>query len=253
MIARRVLRIECERHPYHVVLDREEKLATRAIVIATGAQYNRLEIENLTKFEGEGVYYGATFIEAQLCAGEQIAVVGGGNSAGQAAVFLASTADKVHMMVRSDGLSSTMSRYLIQRLTENPKIELHVNTEIIRLEGGANLERLRWKNRKTGEVSTHEIHHLFVMTGASPQTAWLRGCVALDDKGFILTGRDLDTTIKEGHLRWPLARPPQMLETNLPAVFAVGDVRAGNVKRVASAVGEGAISIHLVHRALAEM
>ena len=253
MIARSALRIECKGRPYHVILDRGETLATRAIVIATGAQYNRPALANLKKFEGEGVYYGATYMEAQLCGGEQIAVVGGGNSAGQAAVFLASTAGKVHMLVRSDGLSSTMSRYLIQRLTENPKIDLRVNTEVVRLEGDNHLERVTWKNRKTGEISTQEIQHLFIMTGASPQTEWLRGCVALDDKGFILTGRNLDTPIQDGHLRWPLARPPQMLETNLPAVFAVGDVRAGNVKRVASAVGEGAISIHLVHRALAEM
>jgi len=157
------------------------------------------------------------------------------------------------MLVRSDGLSSTMSRYLIQRITENPNIELHMNTEIIRLEGNTHLENVTWKDRKTGQVSTHSIQHLFVMTGASPQTEWLRGCLALDEKGFILTGRDLDTPVKEGHLRWPLARPPQLLETNLPGVFAVGDVRAGNVKRVASAVGEGAISIHLVHRVLSEI
>ena len=253
MVARSVVRLDCDNHPYHVLLDRGEKLAARAIIIATGAQYNRLELENLKKFEGEGVYYGATHIEAQLCTGEQIAVVGGGNSAGQAAVFLASTAGQVHMLVRSDGLSSTMSRYLIQRITENPNIELHINTEIIRLEGNTHLENVTWKDRKTGQVSTHSIQHLFVMTGASPQTEWLRGCLALDGKGFILTGRDLDTPVKEGHLRWPLARPPQLLETNLPGVFAVGDVRAGNVKRVASAVGEGAISIHLVHRVLAEI
>jgi len=253
MVARSVVQLDCDEHPYHVLLDRGEKLATRAIVIATGAQYNRLNCENLKKFEGEGVYYGATHIEAQLCVGDQIAVVGGGNSAGQAAVFLASTAGKVHMLVRSDGLSSTMSRYLIQRITENPNIELHVNTEISRLEGDTHLESVTWKDRKTGEVSTHAIQHLFMMTGASPQTDWLRGCVALDEKGFILTGRDLDAALKVGQLRWPLARPPQLLETNVPGVFAVGDVRSGNVKRVASAVGEGAISIQLVHRVLAEI
>ena len=253
LVARSVVRLDCDSHPYHVFLDRGENIAARAIIVATGAQYNRLQLENLKKFEGEGVYYGATYIEAQLCTGEQIAVVGGGNSAGQAAVFLASTAGKVHMLIRSDGLSSTMSRYLVQRITENPNIELHTNTEVIRLEGNTHLENVAWKDRKTGEVSTHSIQHLFMMTGASPQTEWLRGCLALDDNGFILTGRDLDAPVKEGHLRWPLARPPQMLETSLPGVFAVGDVRAGNVKRVASAVGEGAISIHLVHRVLSEI
>ena len=253
MIARSVLRIDCDQRPYHVVLDQNETLATRSIVIATGAQYNRPAIENLKNFEGEGVYYGATYIEAQLCADAEIAVVGGGNSAGQAAVYLSSVARKVHVVVRGEGLSSTMSRYLIQRLTENPKIDLHVNTEIVGLNGGTCLETVTWKARKTGEISTHPIKHLFLMTGASPQTAWLSGCIALDEKGFILTGRDLDPAIKEGHLAWPLSRLPQMLETNLPGVFAAGDVRSGNVKRVASAVGEGAMSIHLVHRALAEM
>jgi thioredoxin reductase (NADPH) len=183
-----------------------------------------------------------------------VAVVGGGNSAGQAAVFLSQTARKVHMLVRSGELSSTMSRYLIQRLTENPRVDLHFQTEITALEGGAGLERVTWQDKSTGAFSTRSIHHVFIMTGASPRTEWLRGCLALDDKGFILTGRDLDASgVPDGNPRWPLPRAPQMLETSLPAVFAVGDVRAGNVKRVASAVGEGAISIHLVHRALAEL
>jgi thioredoxin reductase (NADPH) len=253
MIARAVERIDCDRRPYRVYLDGGQSLATRSIVIATGAQYNKPALENLRRFEGEGVYYGATYIESQLCEGEEVAVVGGGNSAGQAAVFLSEGSRKVHMLVRSGELSSTMSRYLIQRIDENPQIELHLNTEIVRLEGDARLERMTWRDKKTGEVSTHEIPHLFIMAGASPRTEWLRGCVALDDKGFILTGRDLDTFDSGQGPRWTLSRPPQMLETSLPGVFAVGDVRAGNVKRVASAVGEGAISIHLVHRALTEL
>jgi thioredoxin reductase (NADPH) len=146
-----------------------------------------------------------------------------------------------------------MSRYLIQRLTENPNIELHFNTEIVALEGESCLQRVVWRDRKTGETSAHDIRHVFLMTGASPRTEWLRGCVALDDKGFILTGRDLDSPGPESGPRWTLPRPPQMLETSLPGVFAVGDARAGNVKRVASAVGEGAISVHMVHRTLAEL
>jgi thioredoxin reductase (NADPH) len=157
------------------------------------------------------------------------------------------------MLVRGKELSSTMSRYLIQRITENPNIELHFNTEITGLEGEQCLERVTWTDRKTGETSTHNIAHVFLMTGASPRTEWLRGCLALDPKGFILTGRDLDSAARNGYPAWPLSRVPQMLETSLPGVFAVGDVRAGNVKRVASAVGEGAISIYLVHRALAEL
>jgi thioredoxin reductase (NADPH) len=222
-------------------------------VIATGAQYNKPKIANLSEFEGKGVYYGATYIESQWCEGEQVAVVGGGNSAGQAAVFLSQTAHHVHMLVRAAELSSTMSRYLIQRLTENPNIELHFNTEIVALEGGPSLERIAWRDRKNGETSVHGIRHLFLMAGASPRTEWLRGCVALDDKGFILTGRDLDAAGPRENFKWPLARAPQMLETSLPGVFAVGDARAGNVKRVASAVGEGAISVLMVHHALAEL
>ena len=252
MIARSVVRLDCDRRPYRVILDGGETLPARSIVIATGAQYKKPHLENLERFEGEGIYYGATFMESQLCAGEDVAVIGGGNSAGQAATFLAQTGGRVHMLVRSGELSRTMSRYLIQRLTENPAVDLHLNTELSGLAGDGHLEQVTWRDRSTGVESTHAIRHLFIMAGASPRTEWLRGCLAMDDKGFILTGRDLDGTVN-GNPRWPLERPPQMLETTLPGVFAVGDVRAGNVKRVASAVGEGAISIHLVHRALAEL
>ncbi|MEI9974910.1 MAG: FAD-dependent oxidoreductase [Ignavibacteriota bacterium] len=254
MVARSVMRLNCDQRPYQVILDGGEPLDTRAIVIATGAQYNKLRLQNLSKFEGKGIYYGATYIESQLCGGEEVAVVGGGNSAGQAAVFMSQTARKVHMVVRSGELSSTMSRYLIQRLMENPQIELHWNTEITALEGEECLERVTFTNKKTGEIETRAVGHVFVMTGASPRTDWLRGCLALDEKGFILTGRDLESaTIPSELPQWPLTRGPLMLETSLPGVFAVGDVRANNVKRVASAVGEGAISISLVHRALAEL
>ena len=254
MIARSVVRLECGRRPYEVMLDSGESLPARAIVIATGAQYNKPRLANLEKFEGEGIYYGATYIESQLCEGDEVVVVGGGNSAGQAAVFLSQTASKVYMLVRSGELASSMSRYLIQRLTENPRIDLQLGAEIIALDGDDRLERVTWNNRITGETSVHDIQHVFLMTGASPRTEWLRGCVAMDSKGFIVTGRDLDAQEVAGdEPRWVLKRAPQMLETNLPGVFAVGDVRAGNVKRVASAVGEGAISIHMVHRALAEL
>jgi thioredoxin reductase (NADPH) len=254
LIARSVLGLECARRPYRVKLDGGEELAARAIVIATGAQYNKLALPNLARFEGNGVYYGATYMESQLCVGEEVAVVGGGNSAGQAATFLAQSTKRVHMLVRSGGLSSTMSRYLIQRLEENPKVELHYGCEVTGLAGDEHLEGVTWRDRDTGTGTEHAIRHLFLMMGASPRTEWLKGCLALDSKGFILTGGDLDASgAVEGNPQWPLSRPPEMLETSLPGVFAVGDVRAGNVKRVASAVGEGAISIHLVHRALAEI
>ena len=253
MIARQVMRLNCDQSPYKVVLDGGDTLLTRAIVIATGAQYNKPRLPNLNQFEGTGVYYGATYVEAQLCESEPVVVVGGGNSAGQAAVFLSQTARKVHMLVRSSELRTTMSRYLIQRLIENPAIDLHFNSEIIALEGDGRLERVTWQNKITGEISLHEVGHVFIMTGAAPRTEWLQGCLALDEKGFILTGRDLETSgVQNGNPRWSLQRAPQMLETSLHGVFAAGDVRAGNVKRVASAVGEGAISVHMVHRVLAE-
>lgn len=260
MVAHGVARLECARHPYRVVLDNGNRIAARAVVIATGAQYNKPKIANLGQFEGQGIYYGATHMESQLCGDEELIVVGGGNSAGQAAVFLSQTARKVHILVRSGKLADTMSRYLIQRIEQNPSIELHYQTEIVALEGNAHLERVTWKDRSSGETSVHDIRHVFIMAGASPRTEWLRGCLALDEKGFILTGRDLDfasaaanPAAPGGAPPWPLARAPQMLETSLPGVFAVGDVRAGNVKRVASAVGEGAIAVHLVHRVLAEL
>jgi thioredoxin reductase (NADPH) len=252
MIARSAVRLHCDRRPYQVVLDQGTALSTRSIVLAAGAQYNKPPIENLSKFDGVGVYYGATPMESQLCSDEKVIVIGGGNSAGQAAVFLSQGASRVYMLVRSEELSETMSRYLIRRIEENPKIEVHYETEILRVDGEGHLERVTWRDKKAGEVSEHKIRHLFVMTGASPRTEWLRGCLALDSKGFVLTGYDLDRlTLQE--LQWPLSRPPQLLETSLPGVFAVGDIRSGNVKRVASAVGEGSIAIHLVHRALAEL
>ena len=250
-IASSVTRVNCDQRPYEVTLDDGQLLHTRSIVIASGAQYNKPRIENLAKFEGQGVYYGATFIESQICGGEEVVVVGGGNSAGQAAVFLSQTASKVHMLVRSDQLSDTMSRYLIQRIEENPAIDLRYCTEITALTGDTHLECVAWRDKRTGASETHAVRHIFVMAGASPRTDWLKGCLALDDKGFIVTGRDLDPVAKQAG--WPLTRPPQMLETSLPGVFAVGDVRSNSVKRVASAVGEGAIAVSLVHRTLAEL
>jgi thioredoxin reductase (NADPH) len=253
LVGQRVTQINCNQRPYLLTLENGSILQARSIIIASGAQYNTPNIANLKQFEGNGIYYAATFMESQLCGDDEVIVVGGGNSAGQAAVFLAETARKVYMLVRGKSLSEAMSRYLTQRITTHPRIELRLEAELVSLGGDSHLERVTWLDRLSGETLAREIRHVFVMAGASPHTDWLRGCVALDQQGFILTGRDLDPILAGAPRKWSLSRPPQMLETSLPAVFAVGDIRSGNVKRVASAVGEGAISIHLVHRALAEI
>jgi len=251
LIAKDAKRLACDRRPYAIEVDNGQRIPARAVVIATGAQYRKLPLENLSQFEGAGVYYGATHLEAQLCGGEEVIVVGGGNSAGQAAVFLSQTARQVYLLVRSSGLAETMSRYLIRRIEDNSTIVLHKNTEIIALEGSDRLERVSWRNDESGIVETHNIGHVFSMTGALPNSSWLDGCLALDAQGFIKTGSDLSREDLAG-AEWPLARAPYLLETSLPGVFAVGDVRGGNIKRVASAVGEGSIAISFVHRFLNE-
>jgi thioredoxin reductase (NADPH) len=251
MLIAKATRLICDRKPYVIELENEARISTRTVVIATGAQYRKLPLENLSRFEGAGVYYGATFVEAQLCGGEEVIVVGGGNSAGQAAVFLAQTAKRVYMLVRSAGLAASMSRYLIRRIENSPTITLRPQTEVVALEGDNHLNSAYWRNGKTGQTEKHEISHIFVMTGADPNTRWLNGCMALDSKGFIKTGPDL---LPEdlGAAGWPLTRPPYLLETSLPEVFAVGDVRGGSIKRVASAVGEGSIAISFIHKVLQE-
>src|SRR5215468_3451795 len=251
IIAKSGQKLECERRPYAIEIDDDLRVPARAVIIATGATYRKPEIENLSQFEGAGVYYGGTFMEAQLCRDEEVVIVGGGNSAGQAAVFLAQTAKRVYMLVRSSSLAESMSRYLIRRIEQNPVIVLKTNTEIVALHGGDHLEQVQWREEKSGEVESHDIRHDFLMTGAVPGTRWLDGCVKLDDKGFIKTGPDLSQD-DLNEARWPLARAPHLLETSLPGVFAVGDVRGGNIKRVASAVGEGSIAISFVHQALRE-
>ena len=251
MIAKSGVRLTCDRRPYTLEIDDGARVPARTVVIATGAQYRRLSLENGRQFEGAGIYYGATFVEAQLCAGEEVVVVGGGNSAGQAAVFLAETARHVSMLVRSSGLAESMSRYLIRRIEQSSRITLRTNTEIIALEGTTSLDRIRCRDSQSGNVETHDIRHVFVMTGAIPSTAWLDGCLALDAKGFIKTGPDLSTE-DLASAQWPLGRTPHLLETSLYGVFAVGDVRGGNIKRVASAVGEGSIAVAFVHQVLHE-
>jgi thioredoxin reductase (NADPH) len=250
MTAEGATRLDCTRKAYTIEIDNGPRVPTRTVIIATGAEYRKLPLENIAQFEGAGVYYGATFIESQLCEGEEVVVVGGGNSAGQAAVFLAQTASKVHVLIRSRGLADSMSRYLIRRIEEHPAIVLRTCTELTALLGNGQLERVEW--RKDNEpAETHDIRHVFVMTGAAPSTNWLSGCLTLDPRGFIKTGPDL-TPEELSAAKWPLARPPHLLETSRPGVFAVGDVRAGNIKRVASAVGEGSIAVSFVHQALQE-
>ncbi len=251
MVGNDAKRLTCDRQPYTIELDEGPRVPARAVIIASGAEYRRLSIANLAQFEGTGVYYAATFMEAQLCGGDEVVVVGGGNSAGQAAVFLAQTARRVHMLVRSSGLAETMSRYLIRRIEDHPAIVLHVRTEIVGLEGDHHLERVTWRDNQSGRVETLDIRHVFSMTGAMPSTAWLQGCLALDARGFIKTGPDLSPE-DLGAARWPLGRAPHLLEASLPGVFAVGDVRSGSVKRAASAVGEGSIAIAAVHQVLHE-
>ena len=251
MIAKGAVRLECGPVRHAIETESGGRFLARCVVIATGAQYRTLSVENLSRFHGAGVYYGATPIEAQLCRGEEVVIVGGGNSAGQAAVYLAQTAKRVVLMVRAEGLADSMSRYLIRRIETNPAIELRTRSEISGVEGGAHLESVRWRDLQSDQEERAAVRHLFVMTGAVPSTQWLDGCVGLDERGFIKTGPDLTPEDLEA-AQWPLTRRPLLLETSRPGIFAVGDVRAGNVKRVASAVGEGSIAIAFVHQVLHE-
>ncbi|HYS03637.1 MAG TPA: FAD-dependent oxidoreductase [Candidatus Dormibacteraeota bacterium] len=248
-VARTVSRLGCDR-PYRVELGAGVVVQARSIVIATGAKYRKPDLPNLSRFEGVGVYYGATQVEALFCRGEDVIVIGGGNSAGQAAVFLSETGRHVTMMVRGAGLAQSMSRYLIHRIQETPKITLLTNTRIVALAGDSRLEKVTWRDGN-GTETTADIRHVFMMTGADPNTAWLQDCVALDDRGYVKTGPDLDAGALAA-ARWPFARPPMLFETSRPGVFAIGDVRANSVKRVAAAVGEGSVCVQLVHKVLSE-
>ena len=251
IVAKGATRLYCDKRPYAVDVENGSRVAARTIIIATGAEYRGLPIDNLTKFNGAGVYYLATPMEAQLCKGQKVIIVGAGNSAGQAAVYLAESTEKVIMMCRSGGLADSMSRYLVRRIDDSPKIEVRTTSEVAGLEGDHHLERVRWRDGKTGQETTENIRHLFVMTGAVPATKWLNGCLVLDKDGFIKTGPDLSAEDLDG-AQWPLKRHPHLLETSRPGVFAVGDVRGGNIKRVASAVGEGSIAVAFVHQVLHE-
>jgi thioredoxin reductase (NADPH) len=233
--------LDCTRSDgaFALTLDSDASLRARSIVLASGARYRRPEIENLDKFEGRGVWYWASPVEARLCAEQEVALVGGGNSAGQAAVFLSGHARKVHMIIRGGGLGASMSRYLIERIEATPNIKLMFNTEVVGLEGEQGLERVRWRSRLSADESTSDIRNLFLFVGADPATNWLDGCgVTVDRGGFVVTGAQSEQN--QGRL-------VSTLETSVPGVFAVGDVRSGSVKRVGGAIGEGAQVVAALH------
>jgi thioredoxin reductase (NADPH) len=250
-VARAAGRLSCEETGARLELCGGESVLGRSVILATGARYRKLEVPSFERFEGVGVYYAATFVEAQRCGPEEVVVVGGGNSAGQAAIYLAMRTARVHMIVRGPDLSASMSRYLVRRIEESPAITLHRRTRVTAVSGRDHLEEVTCRDETTGDETTRPIRHLFCMAGASPNTDWLGACVAIDDKGFVLTGADLGGDALD-RARWPLARRPYLFETSHPKVFAVGDVRAGSIKRVASAVGEGSVCVQLVHKVLAE-
>ena len=251
-IGRSVLGIDCKTRPYRIRLAEGREVLTRSIVIASGVKYRKLDLPSVERFEGSGIYYSATFLEAQLCKGEEIIVVGGGNSAGQAAVYLSQLARQVRVLVRGPGLAASMSRYLIQRIEGAPNIELHTRCQIVALEGDGHLEKVTWQRLDSGERETRPITSLFLMTGADPNTAWLEGCLLVDDKKFVKTGADLGPD-DLASARWTAPRSPYLMEASIPGIFCVGDARANSVKRVASAVGEGAICVQLLHQVLRQM
>lgn len=239
-ISRSVASLDCDESPFRLQLDDGQWLSARSVIIASGARYRRLGVTDCAGFEGHGIYYAATAMEANLSRDQEVIVVGGGNSAGQASVFLSRVARHVHHLVRGPTLSGTMSDYLVQRIKHSSRITLHTNTSIVALEGGGSLEWVSWRDEVRELQERLPIAHVFVMIGAEPNTEWLRQCVALDVNGFVLTGARVDGE--------PLS---SLYATSKPGIYAVGDVRAGSVKRVASSVGEGSVVVQAVHQFLA--
>ena len=248
-VAWQAVRLRCDEWPYTVETSAGRAVRARTVLIASGAQYRELDVADMARFLGSGVYYAATHLEAKVCDGEDVIVVGGGNSAGQAAVFLSGYCGHVHILVRASGLADSMSSYLIRRIESAPNISLHVHTQITALEGTGHLERVTWATAD-GPRESRDLRHVFLMLGAVPNTRWLDGCVALDERGFVRAGPDLNP---QELADWRPPRPPYLLETSIPGVFAAGDARSGSVKRIAAAVGEGSAVVQFAHRALQEM
>jgi thioredoxin reductase (NADPH) len=243
------VKLHSQRRPYVVDLAEGGSITAKTLLIATGAQYRTLDIETPARFLGAGVYYAATSMEARLCEREEIVVVGGGNSAGQAAVFLANSCRQVHIVIRARDLADSMSNYLIRRIEECPNITLHTRTRITSLQGADHLEQVSWRSESDTQDQQHDIGHVFLMLGAMPNTRWLDGALVLDERGFIKTGLELCAQDLSAAHR-ALGRAPYLLESSLPGIFAAGDVRADSVKRVAAAVGEGSSCVQSIHRAL---
>jgi thioredoxin reductase (NADPH) len=237
---------------YRVELSGGGEVAARSVIAATGARYRRLEVPQLERFEGVSVHYAATEAEAQRCEGEEVVVVGGGNSAGQAAVYLSKRASKVYLLIRGDDLGKSMSRYLVDRVTGAGNVELLAHTEVRELMGEDQLDGVVVENNRSGARRTLGARALFVFIGAQANTGWLQGAVELDERGFVLTGAALDRSVLEGGIWQQRSREPFLLETSLPGVFAAGDVRGGSIKRCTSAVGEGSMAVRLVHQYLAD-
>ncbi len=237
-VSREVTSMDCSTYPYRLVLEDQKTLRARSVVVATGARYRKLDVLNYAKFEGQGIYYAATAMESQLCANEEVVVVGGGNSAGQAAIFLSRTARHVHMLMRS-GIAKTMSDYLVRRIESSPGISLHQQSEITALHGHDTLEGVTWIDRQTGRSRDMPVTSIFVMIGAEPNTDWLVGCLELDRNGFVNTGPKCSES-----------RSVTPYGTSIPGIFAVGHVRGSSVKRVASAVGEGSVVVQAIHQFL---
>ncbi|WP_395945484.1 FAD-dependent oxidoreductase [Brevundimonas sp.] len=241
-VSRAAVALDCAAHPFAVRLEDDQVVRARAVVVATGARYRKLDVPDYDRFEGHGIHYAATAMEAKLCSGLDVVVVGGGNSAGQAAMYLSRHVGHVHMLVRGEGLAATMSDYLVQRIHRSPRITLYPHSEVTGLEGERLLSGVTWTERRTGKTTHVPAHALFVMIGARPNTDWVEDCLPLDEAGFVLTAMPAEDT--------PGASPYQ---TKRPGIYAVGDVRAGSVKRVAAGVGEGSVVVQAIHAWLATL